>query len=211
MFYILFFIINMVSVLRVQSVVLVAALLAIGIMQAIAANKLQDSSHTDTYQQVKRNAIVAISSAVVLMFLSGIVIYRQKEAPTMLDQTIILVASAILGYVGVNAADAAIDLQCNKDDNENINQAWYFSTISAAVGLVAVFLVILIKLFLKRSDIKRKLCKNCPPCPAVSKKVADAAEVLRKDLKKQGLFQSMKKQAVEKKPEIPYLYDSQLK
>jgi cell division protein FtsW (lipid II flippase) len=190
----------MVSILRIQSIILVVALLVIGIMQAISATKLTDSSQEDTRQQVQRNAIISLSAAGILIFLSAFVIYRNKGVPSFLDQLIIVIASLVLSYVGINSADVAVDLQCDKDKNAETNQAWYFSTVSAMIGLVAVFLVILIKLFLKRSDIKRKLCKNCPPCPGVSKDVAKGADDFLEQLRKQGLIKAATK--VAKRPGV---------
>ena len=143
------------SVFALVVVVINASLQTIGLI-----NLNQTTIDNQDIQDAKRfllGAAIAQFIAAVLMITVAILIIVYKEKLQQHMNKLLyaaLVVSGLLMIVGGSlGASAALRLQCYKSDT-NVQKAWEMSSITAILGIVGAFIMLLIQAFVKRETIK---------------------------------------------------------
>jgi hypothetical protein len=149
----------MINFQKTAAILLLITLLTLGILQFMALSSLPKDTKYDTVRAQLTWGGISSLAVFVLVFT---VYYFSITQTTADDQSTFDGIVMFFTTVGIalnagNSANAAITLQCSKDD-PNVGNAWNYSMISSIVGFSAVFLVLTIKLVSLRQTIKEKIC-----------------------------------------------------
>nr|QBK87827.1 MAG: hypothetical protein LCMAC202_01730 [Marseillevirus LCMAC202] len=142
----------------------VFALVAVVVNASLQTNGLLNLNQTNVdnqdIQDAKRfllAAVIAQFIAAVLMITVAILIIVNKEKLQQQMSKFLyaaLIISGLLMLVGGSlGAAAAVRLQCYKADMY-VKKAWEMSSITAILGIVGTFILLLIQTFVKRETIK---------------------------------------------------------
>lgn len=153
----------MVSIAGVQSIVAILALLSISILQFISLGKLEEK-YSATKAKLTRSAIISLISFIILSIFSWFFVFKTGAQGGFIDYTVLTTAGVLLLVTGGYGADAALDLQCDKDINDSVHTAWSLSMVSSLVGVVGAVLMLVVQIILKRSVLTQKICPECKPC-----------------------------------------------
>ena len=161
---------------KTASVLLLITLLVLGILQFMALSSIpKDAKYDMVRTQLTWGGISSLAVFVMVFTVYYFSITKTtSDDQSTFDAIIIFFTTVGIAVNAGNSANAAISLQCGKDDI-NVANSWNYSMISSIVGFAAVFLVLVIKLVSLRQKIKEKICGE----QDAKKKAADLRKQLR--------------------------------